>query len=421
MEIRTLVVIGLLAALGVAAFFIIQDTTISPTTPQKDLSLYERLGGRDAITSVVSAFGQRLFDDAKLDSFFGRLNEQGEQRFIQLNVEFLCQAAGGPCQYTGRSMIDTHRGMGTSNNDFELVAQHLRVVLKQFSVPAREQREILALIETTRSDIVEPALTAENLSLYDRLGGLDAISAVVNSFTQRLFVDPAMDRFFATWDDAKKQRITQLIVEFLCVAVGGPCEYTGRSMSDSHRGFGITNDDWTLMSQHLKATFIQFSVPDREQGELFTLVESIKSDIIESSATTSTVHTITINSAGSENFFEPDRLVIQPGDTVKWVNESGAHTVTAFHPDNARPLRIPEGATNFDSGIMAEASLTFELTFTEPGVYDYLCLPHEFFGMVGTIVVGESLDGPGLTPPQGELPGAVRIALDELNDWAKGQ
>ncbi len=136
---------------------------------------------------------------------------------------------------------------------------------------------------------------------------------------------------------------------------------------------------------------------------------------------TGEVHTITINSAGSENFFEPDRLLIQPGDTVKWVNESGAHTVTSFHPDNARPLRIPESATSFDSGVMLETGLTFEFTFTEPGVYDYFCLPHEFFGMVGTIVVGEALDGPGLASAQEDLPDPVKDALSDLNEWAKQQ
>jgi len=146
----------------------------------------------------------------------------------------------------------------------------------------------------------------------------------------------------------------------------------------------------------------------------------IESAQVEPSAT-GTVHTITINSAGGQNFFEPDRLVIQPGDTVKWVNESGAHTVTAFHPDNARPLRIPESATSFDSGVMLEAGSMFEFTFTESGVYDYLCLPHEFFGMVGTIVVGEALDGPGLSAAQDDLPDEVKDALTDLNEWAKQQ
>lgn len=167
MELKTLIVVGLLAVLGATAFFISQGAfnpapemrTASEArmaeTMEADLSLYERLGGVDAIRAVVADFAQRLFDDPELDPFFGSLNAQRQQRFIDLNVDFLCQAAGGPCVYTGRSMFDAHRGLGTTNDIFNLVGQHLRDTLAQFNVPSRERGEILALIETTRDDIVE--------------------------------------------------------------------------------------------------------------------------------------------------------------------------------------------------------------------------------------------------------------------------
>jgi len=122
---------------------------------QGELSLYDRLGGLEAITAVVSNFAQRLFDDPELEPFFGSLNEQRQQRFIDLNVDFLCQAADGPCTYTGRSMFDAHNGMGTSNDIFNIVFQHLIDTLTEFNVPEEERREILSLIETTRDDIVE--------------------------------------------------------------------------------------------------------------------------------------------------------------------------------------------------------------------------------------------------------------------------
>lgn len=159
MELRLLIVAGLLAALGVGAFLILQNPGPAIPVPdveaQADLSLYERLGGVDAIRAVVSTFAQKLFDDPELEPFFGALNEQRQQRFIDLNVDFLCQAAGGPCVYTGRSMFDAHRGLGTTNEVFDLVGQHLRNTLDQFNLPSRERGEILALIETTRDDIVE--------------------------------------------------------------------------------------------------------------------------------------------------------------------------------------------------------------------------------------------------------------------------
>jgi len=106
---------------------------------------------------------------------------------------------------------------------------------------------------------------------------------------------------------------------------------------------------------------------------------------------------------GAEVFFAPVGLRIQPGDTVRWVQVNGYHSVTAYHPANGdHELRIPERAEPWDSGMLlaeypAKGS-TFEHTFTIPGVYDYLCMPHEAAGMVGRIIVGEPAAGPGTRP-----------------------
>ena len=103
---------------------------------------------------------------------------------------------------------------------------------------------------------------------------------------------------------------------------------------------------------------------------------------------------------GADVYFDPVGLHIEPGDTVRWIQVNGYHSVTAYHPSNGdRELRIPEGAQPWDSGILlaeypAKGS-TFEHTFTVPGVYDYLCMPHQAAGMVGRIVAGEPGAGPG--------------------------
>ncbi len=103
---------------------------------------------------------------------------------------------------------------------------------------------------------------------------------------------------------------------------------------------------------------------------------------------------------GGQVYFDPIGLHIQPGDTVRWVQANGYHSVTSYHPANDnRELRIPERAQPWDSGILlgeypAKGS-TFERTFSVPGVYDYLCVPHEAAGMVGRIIVGSPEAGPG--------------------------
>lgn len=101
---------------------------------------------------------------------------------------------------------------------------------------------------------------------------------------------------------------------------------------------------------------------------------------------------------GTSVWFDPIGLLIEPGQTVRWVNESNVHTSTAYHPANDRhALRIPEAAEPWDSGYLVEPGDRFEVTLTVPGVYDYFCAPHEAAGMVGRIVVGEP-GGPGTLP-----------------------
>jgi plastocyanin len=99
--------------------------------------------------------------------------------------------------------------------------------------------------------------------------------------------------------------------------------------------------------------------------------------------------------SGARVGFSPIGLFVEPGETVRWLNESGVHTVTAYHPNNgSRPLRIPEQAEPWDSGYLVNAGDMFERRFDVPGVYDYCCIPHEGGGMVGRLVVGH-VSGPG--------------------------
>jgi plastocyanin len=101
---------------------------------------------------------------------------------------------------------------------------------------------------------------------------------------------------------------------------------------------------------------------------------------------------------GTRVWFDPIGLLIEPGQTVRWVNQANVHTSTAYHPDNdGHALRIPERARPWDSGYLVEPGDRFEVTLSIEGVYDYFCAPHELAGMVGRIVVGRPA-GPGTLP-----------------------
>lgn len=93
---------------------------------------------------------------------------------------------------------------------------------------------------------------------------------------------------------------------------------------------------------------------------------------------------------GADVWFDPIGLLIQPGQTVRWVNHDpgNSHTATAYHPALfGRSRRIPVHAKYWNSDYLLPDG-SFSVTFTEPGVYDYYCVPHEHAGMVGRIVVG---------------------------------
>ncbi|MBD3615060.1 MAG: hypothetical protein HUJ22_00705 [Gracilimonas sp.] len=85
--------------------------------------------------------------------------------------------------------------------------------------------------------------------------------------------------------------------------------------------------------------------------------------------------------------FEPAIIQVQPGNVVRFEVVEGLHTVTAYHPDNRRPLRIPNTASSFDSG-MLNAGDSWSLLIEEEGVIDYFCLPHEKLGHAGRIISG---------------------------------
>jgi plastocyanin len=98
---------------------------------------------------------------------------------------------------------------------------------------------------------------------------------------------------------------------------------------------------------------------------------------------------------GEEVWFDPIGVLIEPGQTVRWIVSENVHTTTAYHPKNAHhSLRIPEGAAPWDSGFLINPGDHFEVRLTVEGIYDYFCQPHELAGMVGRLIVGKPT-GPG--------------------------
>jgi len=118
-------------------------------------------------------------------------------------------------------------------------------------------------------------------TLYERLGGYDAISAVVNNLLPRLTSDSRLGRFWEHRGEDGIDREKQLLIDYLCSNAGGPLLYTGRDNKTSHRGMGINESDWANFIGHLSATLEQFQVPQQEQNDVMDFIESTRADIVE--------------------------------------------------------------------------------------------------------------------------------------------
>jgi hemoglobin len=125
-----------------------------------------------------------------------------------------------------------------------------------------------------------PQSVAAQDSLYKRLGGYDALAAVTDDFLNRLATDPKEGRFFVGLSTDSKTRVRQHVVDFLCIATGGPCKYTGRDMVTAHTGLGITDDDWNIAVKALGDTLNKFKVPAREQQDVVSAVAPLKGQIV---------------------------------------------------------------------------------------------------------------------------------------------
>jgi hemoglobin len=124
-------------------------------------------------------------------------------------------------------------------------------------------------------------MSDEKKTLYERLGGYDAITAVANDLLPRLRTDPQLGRFWAHRGEDGLKREKQLPIDFLCQSAGGPMYYRGRDMVLTHRGMRISESDWNVFLGHAGATLAKFQVPEADQSEVVAFVQSLKKEIVE--------------------------------------------------------------------------------------------------------------------------------------------
>jgi len=139
------------ALLGVSGCAGNAHKTATAPPPAQAPTLYAELGGGDAIAKVVDAFLARINADARINTLFAKTDHNDLRRLV---IEQLCEATGGPCKYTGRSMEEAHSGLNLSNADFDAFVGDLVAAMDGLKVPKPSQKKLLALLSPMKPQIV---------------------------------------------------------------------------------------------------------------------------------------------------------------------------------------------------------------------------------------------------------------------------
>jgi hemoglobin len=131
-----------------------------------------------------------------------------------------------------------------------------------------------------------PAAAAQPKSLYERLGGMPAIRAVVDDLVSRILADDRVNRWFAhaANDPANAAAYKAALADFLCQGTGGPCKYGGPDMSAVHKGRGITSEAFDAVVEDLVATLNKLNVPAKEKSDVLAILKPMKTAIVETKA-----------------------------------------------------------------------------------------------------------------------------------------
>jgi hemoglobin len=136
---------------------------------------------------------------------------------------------------------------------------------------------LATLAACTTTPAAAPAAPPPNATLYERLGGHDAIVAVVDDAIAKVAADPRINQRF---DPKALPSLKKNLVDLICLRSGGPCRYSGKVMSDAHEGMFIRDDEFDAMIEDITASLHKFKVPAREQAEALAALNQMRNSIV---------------------------------------------------------------------------------------------------------------------------------------------
>jgi hemoglobin len=263
---------------------------VAPPKP-KTTTLWDRLGGESGVRTLVKEIMKVVGDDPKVNVTRGgkfKPTPADLKRQEQLLVEFLSTQTGGPLKYTGKPMKAAHAGMGITTAEFNAMMRDVMMVLANHKVAPNDANELTRIVENLRKEIVEvkaaPSPAPAAKSLWERLGGEEAVKKIVHDFVAVAVADPKVNFSRGGKYKLDAKAVTNMekqLADMISASAGGPRKYTGKDMKAVHMGMGITEAEFNAMASDLTATLKKHNVPQKESDELLAIIAATKKDIVE--------------------------------------------------------------------------------------------------------------------------------------------
>ncbi|XOV79735.1 MAG: group 1 truncated hemoglobin [Aestuariibacter sp.] len=126
-------------------------TMSSCTSMQSSETLYEDIGGRDTLVRVYISAVKRIYSDPRINHYFKGVPAKVLAKHL---ADQTCELIGGPCQYTGRSMLDSHKGMGITDADMFVLVEHVQRAIREVGLSSQQENLIIKQLAPLKSDIV---------------------------------------------------------------------------------------------------------------------------------------------------------------------------------------------------------------------------------------------------------------------------
>lgn len=260
---------------------------------QAEPSLFDRLGGVQKVAEFVSrAVDKEIADPmlAKNKRFHQVVNKANAVPLKFIVTESLSSMIGGKQRSIGPALPQVQAWFKFSKKEADQAWALRMEAMTEVGIPKSVQIELRTWLDAeimkakpVAPPMKEPFLDAK--SLYARLGGIAAISMVVDEFINQLAADPVVGTNEGTVKALTSGRVTAaglklLVTEQLVEASGGPWKYTGRSMAESHKSLFINEAQWDAGAKILIRVLNQFHVPEKEMNEVISVVIGTKKDIV---------------------------------------------------------------------------------------------------------------------------------------------